>query len=114
MSKLVHWPVPRDVTEVRSYLGLGSYYRRYVNNYSELARPLIELTKKDKKFEWDQKCQQSFASQKRILTSPEIMAYPRDEGLFILDTDACGTSIGAVLSQVQDNRERIIAYGSKT
>ena len=60
VSKLVHWPTPKDVTDVWAYLGLASYYRRHVRNFSEVARPLIDLTKKNHNFVWDQKCHLNF------------------------------------------------------
>ena len=114
VSKIVHWPTPSNVSEVRTILGMGSYYRRFIKNYAEVVRPLTELTKKGKTFCWDEKCKQSIEQLKRVLTSPKIMAYPTDDGAYILDTDACGSSIGAVLSQIQGGEERVVAYGSKT
>ena len=113
VAKLVRLPEPRTQTEVRALLGMGSYYRRFIRDYSEKMQPLIQLTKKHQKFDWTPACQEAFEQLKRALTGPEIMAYPKDEGEFILDTDASGTAIGAVLSQIQDGRERVIAYGSK-
>lgn len=114
IDKVVNWPVPRNVSDVRAILGLGSYYRRFVPNYSRLVHPLTQLTQKKIKFVWTRDCQAAFDELKRTLVSAKIMAYPRDEGEYILDTDACGTSIGCVLSQVQDGVERVIAYSSKT
>ena len=114
VKKLASWPIPRSVKEVRSFLGLGNYYRRFVRNYSALVKPLTELTKKNKTFRWDDDCQKAFTTLKDVLMGPEIMAYPSDCGDYILDTDACDVSIGAVLSQVQGGRERVIAYGSRT
>ena len=112
VQKLLDWPVPRTVTEVRGFLGLGNYYRRFVRNFSQTAQPLINLTKKGIDFHWSLACQEAFDQLKRTLCSPEVMAYPSSEGLFILDTDASDHSVGAVLSQVQGNYERVIAYGS--
>ena len=114
IAKLADWPVPQGVRDVRSFLGLGNYYRRFVKNYSSMVKPLTELTKKDKTFQWTKECQTAFDNLKAALLGPEIMAYPDAKGSFVLDTDACDVSIGAVLSQVQDGRERVIAYGSQT
>ena len=77
-------------------------------------QPLIELTKKDKPFEWTEECQNAFDLLKEALTGPDIMAYPMDIGEFILDTDASLDTVGAILSQVQDGVEWVIAYGSRT
>ena len=105
---------PSTVTEVRSFLGLSSYYRKFIKDYSKIAKPLFDLTKKDKVFKWDDLCEISFQQLKtRLITAP-VLAYPQAEGSeFILDTDASAYAIGAVLSQVQDGKERVIAYGSR-
>jgi transposase InsO family protein len=114
VKKIIEWDVPKDVTGVRSFLGMGNYYRRFIKDYSSKMQPLIELTKKGKPFEWSEECQKAFDFLKTSLVGPEILAFPTDSGEYILDTDACAISIGAVLSQVQDGRERVIAYGSKS
>ena len=114
IAKLLKWPIPKTPTDVRAFLGLGNYYRRHIKDFSKRVATLINLTKKDKAFTWTDKCQESFDDLKQVLTSPEVMAYPQDEGEFILDTDACDVSIGAVLSQIQNGVERVVAYGSKT
>ena len=75
---------------------------------------LIQLTKKDKTFEWTVECQKSFDQLKEALTSPDIMAYSIDDGEFMLDIDASLDTVGTVLSQVQDGVEHVIAYGSRT
>ena len=114
IRKVSEWPVPENVTEVRQFLGLASYYRRFVRNFASVAKPLNNLTKKDSALSWTPACQAAFDQLKSQLTGPELMAYPRDSGLFVLDTDACDVSIGAVLSQMQDGQERVIAYGSRS
>jgi len=112
--KLVNWPIPRNVTHVRGIIGLGSYYRRFIKDFSSLMKPLIDLTKASTPFHWTDDCQKVLDTLKLKLTSPPIMAYPLEHGQFILDTDASDFAIGAVLSQVQDGVERPIAYGSRT
>ena len=101
----MNWPVPKNVREVRGFLGMGNYYRKFIKGYSEKVRPLTELTKKDVPFEWKEKCEKAFQFLKRALTGPEIMSLPTDDGLYILDTDASLDTIGAVLSQVLGDRE---------
>ena len=71
------WPAPTNVTEIRSFLGLAVYYRRFVEGFSTLAAPLTALTKKDRKFEWTDKCERSFQELKRRLTSAPILVANR-------------------------------------
>ena len=112
--KLVNWPAPTSVTEVRSFVGFATYYRRFVRNFAEVAHPLTGLTKKGVRFKWGEKCQAAFDLLKTTLLSPEVMAYPNQVGTFVLDTDASLEALGAVLSQMQDGMERVVAYGSRT
>jgi len=106
---------PKTVTEVRSFLGLAGYYRKFVDQYSKIARPLTELTKKAVPFIWSEDCQKAFDALKLALTESPVLAYPDMTKPFILDTDASGFAIGAVLSQKQDNGdERPVAYASYT
>ena len=113
LSAINDWPTPQSAREVKSFLGLCSYYRRYVKNFAAIARPLHMVSDKKKKFSWDQSCQQAFEQLKAALTSSDILAYPIHGLPFVLDTDSSDKSVGAVLSQVQDGRERVIAYMSK-
>lgn len=109
------WPIPRRVKDVRSFLGLTGYYRRFIKDYGSIAKPLHELTEKTTPFVWSKERQQAFHQLKSALTSAPILGYPSaEEGdEFILDTDASNCHIGAVLSQRQGTTERVIAYGSK-
>ncbi len=114
VSKILQWPIPQNVSEVRQFLGLASYYRRFIRNFSKVAKPLTELTCKDAQLTWKNKHEEAFNEIKKALTGPSIMAYPQHEGKYILDTDACDVGIGAVLSQIQDDNERVIAYASRS
>ena len=107
------WPEPTTVTQVWQFLGFASYYRNFIPNFSVIAQPLTKLTKKSVRFSWDQSCQDAFESLKFKLVTAPVLAYPKAEGQYILDTDASNHAIGAVLSQVQDGEERVIAYASK-
>ena len=107
------WPEPKNVKEVRSFLGLCSYYRRFVKGFADIAKPLHQLTEKDRIFKWDMDCQKAFDSLKGKLTSTPILAYPESEGELILDSDVSGIGMGAVLSQMQNGTEKVIAYYSK-
>ena len=111
---IVDWPIPTCVKDVRSFLGLASYYRRYVKGFCEFAKPLHDLTRKSVVFHWTSECEEAFYALKQCLTTSPVLAYPNNSGKFILDTDASSYGIGAVLSQEQDGKERVIAYASRT
>lgn len=108
------WPTPKSTKEVRSFLGLTSYYRKFILHYADKARPLPKLTEKSVRFQWNDECQESFEILKNALITAPILSYPTEDGTFILDTDARLVSLGAVLSQVQDGTEKVISYYSKT
>jgi hypothetical protein len=109
-----NWPTPKDAGDVRSGLGMFGYYRKFVKDYSKKAKPLTRLTEKDTEFVWGEKEDEAWRSLKEGLVNAPILAYPDPKERFILDTDASGFGIGAVLSQVQGGKERVIAYGSRT
>ena len=113
IATIKDWPTLRTVTQVRSFLGLASYYRKFIENFSETAHPLINLTRKGAKFHWTDQCQQAFEALKECLVTAPVLTYPmREGGDFILDTDASNHGMGAVLSQVQNGEEKVIAYAS--
>ena len=108
------WGVPKDLTDVRSFLGLCSYYRRFIPQFSVIAKPLTKLTEKNQEFRWGPDQDEAWAELKQRLLQAPILSYPDPEAEFILDTDASAYGMGAVLSQVQGGQERVIAYGSKS
>jgi len=112
ISLVKDWPEPRDVYEIRLFLGLASYYRRFVPTFAEIVAPLHALTAKNKKFEWTTQCDRAITKLRYGLVSSPILAMPNDTDPFLLDTNACDLSIGAVLSQVKNEVERVIAYAS--
>lgn len=107
------WPNPCTVKEIRSFLGLCSYYRRFVPDFATIARPLIKLTEKNEEFIWTNDQEQAWEELKKRLTSAPILTYPDPDEEFILDTDASDQGIGAVLSQTINGEEKVIAYGSR-
>ena len=106
--------MPQNVRDVRSFLGLCSYYTKFIYKFSDIARPLHALTEDNKKFLWNSDCTLAFGKLKEALTSAPILSYPNDNDFFTLDTDASNTGMGAVLSQEQENTEKVISYYSKT
>ena len=103
LSKIKQWPIPTNTSQARQILALSSYYTRFVKGYSDLAIPLTLLTPKNTPFVWSNSCQKTFEILKEILLRSEIMAYPKDEGLYILDTYASDTQVSGVMSQIQDD-----------
>ena len=93
------FPVPTNVKQVRSFVGLASYYRRFIPGFSKIAGPLFALTKKDSLFEWSPSCQKAFERLKQLLTTALILIFPDFTKRFILETDASGVGLGAVPSQ---------------
>jgi len=108
------WPPCRNVTEVRAFMGLSGYYRRFVKDFSVIVAPLYGLMKKGVDFQWTAECQEAFDELKHRLMTGPILALPENGGTFILDTDASDAEMGAVLSQLQSGEEKVIAYASRT
>ncbi|KAL7824866.1 hypothetical protein SRHO_G00343640, partial [Serrasalmus rhombeus] len=108
------WPTPRTVRQVRSFLGFTSYYRQFVKGFAEIAAPLHRLTGgSGTKFRWSDEADRAFLTLKEKLCSTPVLAYPIPSGQFVVDTDASDHGLGAVLSQMQDGSERVIAYFSR-
>lgn len=111
------FPVPRDVTAVRRFLGLAGYYRRFVPKYSQIAKPLFALLETKVQFRWSPQCQEAFDTLKTYLISNPIVAFPDFDTTaepFQLATDASDSGLGAVLSQIQDGKEKVVGYASRT
>ena len=109
-----NFPTPKSQHDVRSFLGLANYYRRFVKNFSQIAAPLNDLLKKDTKMNWNASAEEAFQTLKQALTSAPVLAFPDFAKQFILYTDASNRAIGYVLGQRDDEgRERVIAYGGR-
>lgn len=110
-------PSPCSVKEVRSFLGLTGYYRRFIPNYATLSQPLTKLTTKEycNNFKWTDDCNAAFQKLKTLLCSAPLLRYPNFHREFVLQTDASDVGVGAVLSQYDDlGVEHVVAYASKT
>ncbi|KAG8489273.1 hypothetical protein CXB51_017325 [Gossypium anomalum] len=106
ISAIVDWKPPRNVLEVRSFLGLAGYYRRFVEGFSMIATPLTRLLRKDIKFEWTEKCQQSFDKLKALLTKAPVLVQLEPGKEFVISSDASMNGLGCVLMQ----EGKVIAY----
>lgn len=107
-------PRPKNQHEVRQFLGLANYYRRYVKDYAKIAVPLNSLLQKDNDFKWTSDCDKSFESLRTSLTTAPILAFPDMSKPFHLTTDASGHAIGYILGQLDsDKKERVISYGGR-
>ena len=126
ISSVQNWPVPKNIRELQSFLGFVGYYRRFIKNFSQIAKPLHSLTKgsmhkvkgklkrKPVTFKWQAEHQQAFQRLIDCCTSSPVLAFADFEKPFILHTDASTDSLGAVLYQVQDDgSEKVIAYVSR-
>ena len=106
---VMSWERPKSVFEIRSFLGLVGYYRRFIKDFSRIATPMTRLTRKEVKFEWDDRCEEAFQELKRRLTSAPILIVPDREQGYTVYCDASRAGLGCVLMQF----ERLVAYGSR-
>ena len=109
VEAIVDWPRPTTITEVRSFLGLAGYYRKFIEDFAKIAVPLTQLTQKRKKFEWSQKCEESFEELKKRLVTAPVLILPSDTGGFSIYSDASKGGLGCVLMQ----NGKVIAYASR-
>lgn len=108
------FPIPKSQKQVKQFMGLCNYYRKFIHKFSEIAQPLYELTKLDNSFDWTDRCQEAFDTLKTRLTSTPILVLPDMSKPFTISTDASNTAIGFILGQADSkNRERVIAFGGR-
>jgi hypothetical protein len=105
----MNWKPPTTVRQIQSFLGLAGYYRRFIPNFSRIAKPITELLKKEAKFVWGQKCEDAFHALRQHLTTAPVLAQPDSSKPFDVYCYASGTGLGCVL--MQDNR--VIVYASR-
>uniref|UniRef100_A0A2N9GE10 RNA-directed DNA polymerase n=1 Tax=Fagus sylvatica TaxID=28930 RepID=A0A2N9GE10_FAGSY len=109
IEAVVNWDRPTNVSEVRSFLGLAGYYRRFVEGFSRIAAPLTHLTRKNAKFEWKEECEKSFQELKQRLVTAPVLTIPSSSGGFVIYSDASHKGLGCVLMQ----HGRVVAYASR-
>ncbi|KAI4887649.1 hypothetical protein NFI96_026195 [Prochilodus magdalenae] len=113
-DKVKNWPTPQSPSEVRAFVGLCSYYRRFVHNFAKHAAPLNHLMGKNVPFEWTVSCEASFNYLKSVLSSAPVVALPDFSVPFKVFTDASKVAVGAVLAQEREGREHVVAYASQS
>ncbi|XP_071920646.1 uncharacterized mitochondrial protein AtMg00860-like [Coffea arabica] len=106
---MAEWKRPENPTEIRSFLVLAGYYRRFIKDFSKLAGPLTDLMKKNGLFVWDTRCETSFQELKRRLTMALVLALPNGKDSFTVYTDASRKGLGCVLMQ----NKNVIAFASR-
>jgi len=104
------YPTPKNVKDVRAFLGIASFHRKLVPDFAEIAKPMASLTRKNQAFIWGPSQQEAFKGMKDRLCNTPVLAYPNFEVPFVLTTDASQLAVAAVLSQVQDGVERPLTY----
>ena len=104
----------QNIKDIRSFLGLCSYYRRFVKDFAKLAKTLTHLTKNNVPFIWNDEQEDAFRRLKRALTSPPVLAHYSETAPTALHTDASSYGLEAVLVQEQDGKERVIAHASRS
>ena len=108
LEAVMNWERPKSVLEIRSFLGLAGYYRRFIENFSRLAAPMMKLTYNEVKFEWNDRCEKAFQELKRRLTSAPILIVPKRGHGYTVYCDASKAGLGCFLMQ----SSRMVAYGS--
>ena len=114
VSAVANWIPPSTIKGVREFLGFTGYYRRFVPDYSTVAQPLVRLLGKDCKFKWTDTCQDAYKALRALLIKAPVLAFPKEDLPYIVDTDASDYGIGGVLSQCIEGTEHVIAYYSKS
>jgi hypothetical protein len=109
VQEVMDWKPPTSVHQIRSFLGLAGYYRRFISDFSKIAKPMTELLKKEVKFRWGDKCDEAFHTLRKLLTTAPVLAQPDNTQPFDVYCDASGTGLGCVLMQ----NNRVIAYASR-
>jgi transposase InsO family protein len=113
VKAVMDWPTPTDVSDLRSFLGLAGYYRKFVRHFSHISSPLSELLRKDAKWHWEHEQQQAFDRLKQAVSTAPVLVLPDEHLPFVVRTDASGFALGGELLQDQGHGRQPVAYMSK-
>jgi hypothetical protein len=108
VASILDWKVPKDVRGIKSFIGMAGYYRRFIEGFSKIARPIIALLAKKVEFKWTPACQESFEKLKQKLTTALVLVLPDVHKPFSVYCDASYTGLGCVLMQ----EGKVVAYSS--
>jgi hypothetical protein len=114
IQAIVEFPTPKTPSSMKSFLGLIGYYRKFLPNFSKIARPLNDLLKKNQKWKWETEQEESFQKLKEQVTKPPVLKFPDFTQPFVLTTDASDYAIGSILSQGDIGKDKPIAFASRT
>lgn len=113
LKAIKEYPRPKSVRELRAYLGLVGYYRRFIASFADVAKPLTTLTKQGQPFTWGTEQEEAYRNLRDALCGDSVLIYPDFSAPFILSTDASTVGLGAILSQIVGGQERPVAYASR-
>ena len=114
IEPMLHFPVPKNLKQLCRFMGMASWYRKFLKDFATIAEPLTVLTKKDRRSEWEDAQQEAFEKIKALVSSAPVLARPTFDAQFVVQTDASDTGIGTVLLQVIDGQERVLEFASRT
>ena len=114
IDAVARWPVPKGLKELQAFLGTVGYYRQYIEAFATVAKPLTKLTGTRETWMWTDDQQKAFEKLKQCLVTAPVLGYPDPRLPYVLNTDSSKDGVGAVLSRIQEGKERVIEYYSKT
>jgi len=116
LKSILEWPIPKNIKELQSFLGLGNYYRKFIKNFAEIIEPLRKLLKKNADYLWNEEANNAFNKLKNAFLNNEVLIFPDPEKEFVVETDASDFAVGCILSQVspKDNLLHPVAFYSRS
>jgi hypothetical protein len=109
VKAIKEFPIPKNTTDGKSFLGIAGYYRKFIPQFGNIAKPLNDLLKKEQHWQWEQDHIDSFHLLQTVLTQEPVLQYPDSTKPFVLTTDASGFAVGAILSQGKIGEDKPIA-----
>jgi len=115
VNRILHWPEPNSVKELKSWLGFVGFYQNFIPNFAKLCSPFDDLLRKNRPYQWTEECRISFKKLQKAVSTQPVLGIPKlDGGKFILTIDASFNGLEASLAQLQENKEVTITFWSKT
>ena len=113
IEPVISFPVPQNLKQLRRFMGMASWYRKFLKDFATIAEPLTALTKKDRQYVWGDAQQEAFEKRKALIASARVLARPVFDAQFVVQTEASDTGIDAVLLHVIDGQERVLEFASR-